>query len=257
MPPPLMSRAVRAWRRVTGDRDVSHPPDYERLYESLARRLPPDLSIGGGDFEEIGKLELAFLVHAGLRPESSLLDFGCGTGRLAGPAVRFLTAGEYTGTDISPTMLAHAQRSVGNRKHVRLVHQTGYAFPSTDRPYDLIAAFSVFTHMEPEDCWRYLRSALDVTHADSVFVASVIPLTSPLGVEVFTAAASVEVRHRWMDVRNFVTSRDFFGDIAQLAGWEVVEWLEDGVLPSNSDEPDSRAPDPLGQSVVVMRRSAS
>jgi hypothetical protein len=55
---------------------------YEEVYEAHARSLPPESAIGGGDFDEIGRLELSVLVKEGLQPTSWLFDFGCGTGRL-------------------------------------------------------------------------------------------------------------------------------------------------------------------------------
>ena len=120
---------------------------YADLYEEHAATLPPDASIGDGDFEHIGRIELAILTDAGLTPSSSLFDFGCGTGRLAVHAVPFLAEGNYLGTDISPTMLRHAAGLLTTRlgavpANARFETQPDERFPVTSPP-DMFCAFSV------------------------------------------------------------------------------------------------------------------
>ena len=56
---------------------------YEELYESYARELKADQVVGHGDFELIGRTELALLQIEGLQPAHTLVDLGCGVGRLA------------------------------------------------------------------------------------------------------------------------------------------------------------------------------
>lgn len=231
-------------------------PGYGPLYEDVARRLSPVDSVGGGDFDAVGDIELDALVSAGLTARSRLLDFGCGTGRLAAWAVPFLDPGCYVGSDISPTMLRHAEALIRPMaRGAALVHQPDTAFPENQSPYDMICAFSVFTHMEPEDAYRYLLSAHSVTHPGSVFVASLIPITSSLGIQIFTASAARPVESRWRDVRSFATSRDYFESIALLAGWRVREWLdgEEASIPRRGLPAEPRRV--LGQSVAVMERS--
>src|SRR4051812_48971736 len=65
---------------------------YESLYEAVAQSLGDD-AVGGGDYNEIGEIELDVLRACGLEPHSALLDFGCGNGRLAIHAVPFLQRG--------------------------------------------------------------------------------------------------------------------------------------------------------------------
>ena len=132
----------------------------------MARKLPPTQSVGHcveGDFERIGQDELAILLKEGLKPNDSLVDFGCGTGRLAVHAIPWLADdGRYVGIDISKTMLAHARAMVGEKvsSHccsVEFLHQTTPNFPLPEKSVDMVCAFSVFTHMEHEDSYRYLR----------------------------------------------------------------------------------------------------
>lgn len=230
---------------------------YADLYEGHAAALPPDESIGDGDFDIIGRIELAVLTDAGLTPASSLVDFGCGTGRLAVHAVPFLDRGAYHGTDIAPTMLRHAaslltKRLGGVPTHARFTVQADERFPVVSPP-DMFSAFSVFTHMEHEDICRYLRGARAVSGAHTVFVSSCLEIDLPEGRHIFEMSAAKTLDERWTEVRNVVTSRDLFTAVAALAGWTVTAW-HGGDGPSGTMPDGSRVG--LGQSVVVMRPTA-
>ena len=243
--------------------EVSAPPapepaaaagTYADLYEQHAIDHPPETSIGGGDFERMGQIELAILTEAGLKPSSTLLDFGCGTGRLALHAIPFLAEGRYIGTDISPTMLVHAEALVNNKlgsvpANASFVIQPDETFP-VDAPVDFICAYSVFTHMEHEDTYRYLKSALTASTADTTFVASVLQLDMHVHQHEFLVSAGKTVDERWATVRNVVTSEVLFTTVAQLAGWTVTRWIP--VTQSAGTMPDGERVG-IGQSIVIMR----
>jgi len=227
---------------------------YANLYEDHALSLPPDASIGDGDFDLIGRIELSILIDAGLTPSSYLFDFGCGTGRLAIHAVRYLSGGQYVGTDISPTMLRHAAALLTKElgaipPNVQFQTQPDETFPTTFAP-DMICAYSVFTHMDHEDIYRYLRTARAVSAPSTILVASCLPMDLGAAREIFLASAAKPHDERWEAVRNVVTSRDLFDAVATLAGWTVSSWLR-GDAPATvlSDG----TPAALGQSVVILR----
>lgn len=223
---------------------------YENLYESLAQSLPPENSIGGGDFQEIGKILLSVLIDSGLKPSHSLFDLGCGTGRLSIQALEYLENAKYYGSDISVTMLNHAKNLTSHLgKNPTFIHQTEPNFTSLPI-FEFICAFSVFTHMEPEDTFNYLKSALAISNKNTKFVLSVIPLESKLGVNIFTNAASLTLKERWQGVRNIATTLDFFEEIAKLAGWKIVATY-DGETKSIPLK-DSKSFGQLGQTVIVL-----
>lgn len=229
---------------------------YADLYEQHAIAHPPETSIGSGDFERMGQIELAILTDAGLKPSSTLLDFGCGTGRLAVHAIPFLCDGQYVGTDISPTMLVHARALVTDKlgsvpANAHFVVQPDERFP-VDGPVDFLCAFSVFTHMEHEDTYRYLKAALAASTADTTFVASVLQLDMQVHQPMFLVSAEKTVEERWASVRNVVTSEGLFTTVAELAGWTVSRWIP--VTESAGTMPDGERVG-VGQSIVVMRPS--
>ncbi len=59
----------------------------------------------GGLWEEMGRLQLAFLKEQGVMPQTRVLDIGCGCLRAGVHLVDYLEAGHYAGTDISQSLL--------------------------------------------------------------------------------------------------------------------------------------------------------
>jgi SAM-dependent methyltransferase len=235
--------------------------DYAALYERVAASTATDADvIGGGDFDLIGRLELGALLDGGLRPDHVLVDFGCGSGRLALHALPFLAGGEYVGMDISETMLRRAQQNIAEAHpdppcRVTWLQSTGTTFPLRTGSADFICAFSVFTHIEHEDSYRCLVDALRVVRPGGRFVLSCLPLELDLARQVFRESASVPLAQRWSRARNVATSRDFMDAISELAGWQVVAWYR-------GDEPKVQIAGigergAFGQSICVLERPES
>jgi cyclopropane fatty-acyl-phospholipid synthase-like methyltransferase len=226
---------------------------YETLYEAHAQSTGDD-GIGGGEYHTMGEIELDILRGEGLQPTSTLLDFGCGNGRLAVHAVPYLDGGRYIGIDISPTFLRHAEQRIaalpdGHRSNVVFVHQTNEDFHESDASVDVACAFSVFTHMEHEDMLRYLVQFRRIIKPGGRLVISCLPLSLDAAREIFKAEAAMDHIARWQRVRNVVTSVQLVEAIAELAGWRVVRWLPGDQPQAMSAAGETRS---LGQSVVVL-----
>jgi SAM-dependent methyltransferase len=145
---------------VLGRRDPLTPP----------RRLR---FVGDGDYAGIGNQFLQYFVDlGGLRPSDSVLDVGCGVGRMAAPLTRYLEGdGRYEGFDIVPAGVEWCQANITTR-HPRFRFQLAdirnpeyrggtqeaaeYRFPFDDASFDFAFATSVFTHMRPPEVRRYV-----------------------------------------------------------------------------------------------------
>jgi len=202
---------------------------YERLYEAQARAMRGDDAIGDGDFDQIGRFELEALRGAGLRPYHTLLDFGCGVGRLAVHVVPYLSEGAYIGVDISETFLRRAEERIrrllpGSTCRISWVKQVDPHFPFPDASVDFLCAFSVFTHMEAEDNYRYLSNALRVARPGGRLVFTALLLPGVAATDIFMTSAAQDMAVRWSRVRNVVTTEDFMSHIARCAGWIPLSW---------------------------------
>jgi SAM-dependent methyltransferase len=186
--------------------------DYVKAYAAhtdlRVRRDGPAAAIGG-QWEEHGPLQLAFLRKRGLTPASRLLDLGCGTGRFARVAVPWLDPGRYTGIDISPAALAHA-RQLGEdegwaERSPRFIHGTGGFAGLRHRAFDFIWAHSVFTHL-PADVIQGLFAGLAVRE---------------FGEFAFTYKRHDQPRRSGL--KQFQYPPEFFVDAAQAVGLHAEE----------------------------------
>lgn len=108
----------------------------------------------GGLWNEIGDLQMNFLLASGLQRDSTLLDLGCGSLRLGVRAVGYLDTGRYWGTDINESLLeAGYQKEITpaglNSKlpRTQLIKDEGFSLTGLPRHFDFIIAQSLFTHL--------------------------------------------------------------------------------------------------------------
>jgi SAM-dependent methyltransferase len=247
---------VKQWHKlVSRARRVFNRNIYQSLYEAHAVVTSEDQAVGSGDYDLVGRIELALLRQEGLAPHHTLLDFGCGNGRLAVHAIPYLTQGRYIGVDISPRLIQQARRRVAQQCGsascaVSWQVQTTPHYQVSPGTVDMLCAFSVFTHMEHEDSFLYLAHALPITRPGGKFVFSCLPLSLKAAQAVFHEQAAVDFALRWSQVRNVVTSTDLMSQIARLAGWEVGRWYAGDEANIRDETGQAHC---LGQSSCVLR----
>jgi SAM-dependent methyltransferase len=122
------------------------------------------------DFEAIGEhLRDVLLRRAGLKMAETVLDLGSGCGRAARQfAGKF--RGEYHGLDVVLPMVEWCRDTISSRHTNFHFHHADvgnalypggkgdaarYEFPFPDATFDLVFAFSVFTHLLPAPAHRY------------------------------------------------------------------------------------------------------
>lgn len=138
--------------------------------------LPPSWlhSVGNSDFVKTGDEFLHHFVDvAELKPHESVLDIGCGTGRMAMPLAKYLSNGSYHGMDIVAKSINWCQKAYGSlRPNFKFQHAdiynkeynpngtqsaSEYRFPFADASFDFAFMTSVVTHMLPQDIQQYLK----------------------------------------------------------------------------------------------------
>jgi ubiquinone/menaquinone biosynthesis C-methylase UbiE len=84
------------------------------------------------------------MVELGLSAGHSIVDIGCGSGRLSTQLSRRYGAGiDYLGIDVVPELLAYARSKATPGYRFELT--TGLSIPAPDASVDFVAAFSIFT----------------------------------------------------------------------------------------------------------------
>ena len=139
--------------------------------------LPPQKFVDrvGGDYHVVGRRAFRYLSeYVNLQPEMSVLDIGCGCGRLAVPLSSFL-ASEYRGLDVAPDMIDWCRKNISPRNphfqfdaadiYNALYNPSGsltaetFRLPYESESFDVIVLISVFTHLLPGTVSNYLREA--------------------------------------------------------------------------------------------------
>jgi SAM-dependent methyltransferase len=128
-------------------------PDYA-TFELTEERLERGVhrSFVGGHWEELGRLQLDFLVAQGLRPEHRFLDVGCGSLRAGRHLVDYLEPAHYYGTDINHDLIETGYRlELDDAQRARLplgnLHSTDRFDNDFGVQFDMAIAQSVFTHI--------------------------------------------------------------------------------------------------------------
>jgi SAM-dependent methyltransferase len=125
----------------------------------------------------------AFVEFGGLRPDETVLEPGCGTGRIAVALAEYLSAeGSYDGFDVVSEAVDWCKANIAPEhpnfrfRHVDVrnpaynpdgaLDPSEFAFPYPDRSFDFVLLTSVFTHMLPEDVRHYLSEIRRVLRPD-------------------------------------------------------------------------------------------
>ena len=212
----------------------------------------------GGEFEAFGIVELEMLRYYGLQPEHSLIDVGCGSGRLAKPLASYLR-GPYLGTDVVPELVRYAQKLCG-RPEWRFATVDGLTIPAIDTHADMVCFFSVFTHLLHEQSYRYLEEAKRVLKSGGRIVFSFLDFAVPAHWTVFEATVE-DARAGGEHPLNVFVDQTAIRAWALHLELEVIEFRDGsdrfvpipGVLLLDSGEALEGTAS-LGQSICVLQR---
>lgn len=148
----------------------------ENLLRTYDKKKAMSLAVGG-DFDAVGMLEYFLLIQNGLQRQHTVVDVGCGSGRLAFQLREFLT-GKYLGTDVVPDFYEYAQNICG-RPDWKFTTAPGLTIPAPDNYADFVCFFSVFTHLLHEESYQYLEEAKRVIKPGGKIIFSFLEFSIP------------------------------------------------------------------------------
>jgi ubiquinone/menaquinone biosynthesis C-methylase UbiE len=198
----------------------------------------------GGAFVAMGDVELALLRTAGLEDSMALVDFGCGSGRLATALTRAQLAIDYVGIDIDQRLLDYAKDRTP--AHFKFILNEALGIPCPDQSADFVCAFSVFTHLTHAESFIYLRDIARVLRPGGKLVFSFLEFADPNLWFVFEQTVAGESAGTAPHLNQFI-ERNAIDLWAEKLGY-VREAFIDGTLPPCAG---SAA---LGQACVILRR---
>jgi ubiquinone/menaquinone biosynthesis C-methylase UbiE len=128
----------------------------------------------GGRYEEFGPICADALIQSGLSSGMSVLDFGCGSGRVAHALAKKVTIPKYLGTDVVELLLKYARTKTP--KNYQFVEHQELSIPAKEKEFDFAFAFSVFTHLLQAEIYIYLQDIHRVLKPQGRFLFSFLEL---------------------------------------------------------------------------------
>lgn len=134
-------------------------------------------------------------------PQSRILDFGCGWGRIARFFLKEVPAEQLFGVDVVDILVKACQDTIASSQF-QVIEQRGN-LPFNDGSFDVVFANSVFSHLDED---LHLR-----------WIAEIERVLAPGGVAAITVIAA-EAFNRWLAAGNEQTKRflDKIGDEASV-----------------------------------------
>lgn len=211
----------------------------------------------GGEFDAVGKLEYALLLQHGLAKNHTIIDVGCGSGRLSIQLRNYLENGTYIGTDVVEELVEYAKATC-NRPDWKFYVAPGLSIPEQNDYADFICFFSIFTHLLHEETYKYLVEATRVIKPKGKIIFSFLEFKIP---SHWAVLEQMLTDNRPDKVLNQFLSRDAIESFAQHCGLEI-EGMYNGDEPHISindtikfnDGREMSGKGNLGQSVCILTK---
>jgi ubiquinone/menaquinone biosynthesis C-methylase UbiE len=251
-----LARLLRPWNKPKPGSDA----DYANAVRDLIREHGHDkamvMAVGGND--AVGDRELAVLDHFGLCDGQYLIDVGCGSGRLT-RRVEHLSGLRYLGTDISKELIRHAIATCG-RTDFRFEVVKGTVIPEQDGVADMVAFFSVATHLMNEQSLIYLEEARRVLRPGGRIVLSFLDVRTRGGRNLLERmVAQTRDGHPVVPINVFFTP-EMVRVWADMLGMTVIDIVDAGDARIETSEWVAKAtgrkqrPISFGQSLAVLEK---
>jgi ubiquinone/menaquinone biosynthesis C-methylase UbiE len=235
---------------------VSYQTHLTRLIESHGRDAAMEWIVGG-QYTQIGILESSALRTLGLRPDDTIVDVGCGSGRLPF-TLRHYLSGRFIGTDILDEALAYARERC-ERPDWDFISHFLPSIPVEDGIANFVTFFSLFTHLLDEDIFRFLAEARRVLKPGGRIVFSFLDFECESHWSIFEATLADQNPQR---VINKFISKGAIRRWARALGLNVEAihdgpeaWIELSEPFTYSDGRRAEGIVEFGQSIAVLRKS--
>jgi ubiquinone/menaquinone biosynthesis C-methylase UbiE len=220
--------------------------EYERLVAQLIEKYPIDEAMSlavGGLYQKIGTIEADVLRYAGLTNGMSVIDLGCGSGRLASILGQSMNV-DYTGIDIVQSLLDYAKTKAPNNYRFLLHRELN--LPAANNQTDFVSAFSVFTHLMHAETYIYLEDIKRILKKGGKLVFSFLEFSVEAHWTIFEATVDAQRMHANVPINMFI-ERSTIDIWCRKLGYEIQAYISGSEAPWRGE--------PLGQSTAILRKT--
>ncbi len=136
---------------------------YHRQLSSSEIKENEHRNFVGGMWDEIGQLQIEFLIKQGLQPNHKLLDIACGCLRGGLHFVDYLEQGNYFGIDINASLINAGKLELDSasltHKLPSLLVNDCFEFSLFEEQFNYMLSVSLFTHLPMNMILRCLKNA--------------------------------------------------------------------------------------------------
>ncbi len=180
----------------------------------------------GGLWEELGHLQLEFLIKSGLKPNHKLLDIGCGCLRGGVHYVKYLQEGNYYGLDINNSLIEAGKIELKKadliKKKPNLIVDDKFSFDKFGSKFDFMVSVSVFTHLPMNIIIRCLNKARESLTPNGVYYSTFFQAPTPSHLEA--------IKQQPGDIITNYDSDPFHYSVEELAYMAKLAKLEINII---------------------------
>lgn len=190
--------------------------DYHRALSEAEIAAGAHREFVGGLWDEIGELQLQFMVAQGLGPNHTLVDVGCGALRGGVHFVRYLASGNYHGLDLNASLIAAGRQELHRAnlddREVHLLADDRFDLSRFNRTFDFGISVSLLTHLFLNHIARCFCEMRKVMHHESRFFCTFFEAPSPVHLEPIRHEPGNAMTHFDADPFHYA-----FAELGQLA----------------------------------------
>ena len=153
---------------------------YRQLRQSMQPNRNAHRGYVGGMWEEIGKVQIDFMIGQGLKPDDVSVDVACGSLRAGRHFINYLDPDNYLGLDhnkwlIEAGLKHEIAEKVSKEKRPEFVVSKAFEFDKFTKRPKLGLAQSLFSHLTSDDIHLCLANLKEAMQPGGRFFATFIP----------------------------------------------------------------------------------